>query len=61
MAYQVNHGIGAVAGVKTFILDGLAANPAVGGSASTQRATQARGRNRARIWWLVLLIWPLVS
>lgn len=30
MAYQVNTGIGAVAGVQTFILDGLAANP--GGS-----------------------------
>jgi hypothetical protein len=56
MAYQVNLGIGAVAGVKPFILDGLDANPGGGGGASTQRSAQSRGRNRARLWWLVFVL-----
>lgn len=56
MAYQVNAGIGAVAGVTTFVLDGLEANPGGVGAASTQRSTQSRGRNRARLWWLILVL-----
>lgn len=60
MAYGINCGIGAVASVQTFVLDGLAANPTgIPPPSTRRRGMQGRGRARLRgrrLFWLLLAL-----